>query len=90
MGTVTIEQSRVEGQRRRGENKKERERERERERESERGSACLFVFGFLTSSSTELGDHDLCLSRSHFTDTDPTSRGIESATSAPRVARSTD
>ena len=24
---------------------------------------------------TELGDHDFCLSRSHYTDTDPTSRG---------------
>ena len=45
---------------------------------------------------TELGDHDFCLSRSHYTDTDPTSReraataGIEPGTSAPEVARSTD
>ena len=45
---------------------------------------------------TELGDHDFCLSRSHYTDTDPTSRkraasaGIEPGTSSPGVARSTD
>ena len=45
---------------------------------------------------TELGDHDFCLSRSHYTDTDPTSReravtkGIEPRTSSPGVARSTD
>ena len=45
---------------------------------------------------TELGDHDFCLSRSHYTDTDPTSReraataGIELGTSSPGVARSTD
>ena len=45
---------------------------------------------------TELGDHDFCLIRSHYTDTDPTSReraataGIEPGTSAPEVARSTD
>ena len=38
---------------------------------------------------TELGDHDFCLSRSHYTDTDPTSReravtaGIEPGTSSP-------
>ena len=56
----------------------------------------VWLFGFLTSSSTtrlyrgraprlerltilraathetELGDHDFCLSRSHYTDTDPT------------------
>ena len=44
---------------------------------------------------TELGDHDFCLSRSHYTDTDPTCReraataGIEPGTSSPRVARST-
>ena len=44
----------------------------------------------------ELGDYDLCLSRSHYTDTDPTSReraataGIEHGTSSPGVARSTD
>ena len=44
---------------------------------------------------TELGDHDFCLSRSHYTDTDPTCReraataGIESGTSSPGVARST-
>ena len=43
---------------------------------------------------TELGDHDFCLSRSHYTDTDPTCReraataGIEPGTSSP-VARST-
>ena len=46
---------------------------------------------------TELGD--FCLSRSHYTDTDPTSReraataataGIEPGTSSPGVARSTD
>ena len=42
-----------------------------------------------------MGDHDFCLSRSHYTDTDPTSReraataGIEPGTSSPGVARST-
>ena len=45
---------------------------------------------------TELGDHDFCLSRLHYTDTDPTSRewaataGIEPGTSSPGVGRSTD
>ena len=45
---------------------------------------------------TELNDHDFCLSRSHYTDTDPTSReraataGIEPGTSSPGVARSTN
>ena len=44
---------------------------------------------------TQLGDHDFCLSRSHYTDTDPTSReraataGIEPGTSSPEVARFT-
>ena len=44
---------------------------------------------------TELGDHDFCLSRSHYTDTDPTCReraataGIEPGTSSPGVERST-
>ena len=44
---------------------------------------------------TGLGDHDFCLSRSHYTDTDPTCReraataGIEPGTSSPGVARST-
>ena len=44
---------------------------------------------------TELGDHDFCLSRSHYTDTDPTCReraataGIEPGTSSPGVAPST-
>ena len=44
---------------------------------------------------TELGDHDFCLSLSHYTDTDPTCReraataGIEPGTSSPGVARST-
>ena len=44
---------------------------------------------------TELGGHDFCLSRSHYTDTDPTCReraataGIEPGTSSPGVARST-
>ena len=44
---------------------------------------------------TELGDHDFCLSRSHYTDTDPTCReraataGTEPGTSSPGVARST-
>ena len=44
---------------------------------------------------TELGDHDFCLSRLHYTDTDPTCReraataGIEPGTSSPGVARST-
>ena len=43
---------------------------------------------------TELGDHDFCLSRSHYIDTDPTCReraataGIEPGTSSPGVARS--
>ena len=45
---------------------------------------------------TELGDHDFCLSRSHYNNTDPTSReravtaGIEPGTSSPGVARSTN
>ena len=45
---------------------------------------------------TEQGDHDFCLSRSHYTDTDPTRRervdraGIEPMTASPEVARSTD
>ena len=45
---------------------------------------------------TELVDHDFCLSRSHYTDTDPTSweraatAEIEPVTSSPVVARSTD
>ena len=45
---------------------------------------------------TERGGHDFCLSRSHYTDTDPTSReraataGIEPDTSSSGVARSTD
>ena len=44
----------------------------------------------------ELGDHDFCLSQSHYTDTDPTSSEraatavIEPGTSSPGVARSTD
>ena len=44
---------------------------------------------------TELGDHDFCLSRSHYTDNDPTYReraataGIEPGTSSPGVVRST-
>ena len=44
---------------------------------------------------TELGDHDFCLSWSHYTDTDPTCReravtaGIEPGTSSTGVARST-
>ena len=48
------------------------------------------------TNDTELGDHDFCLSRSHYTDTDPTSReqaasaGIEPGTSSPGVAGSTD
>ena len=42
---------------------------------------------------TELGDHDFCLSRSHYTDTDPTCReraataGIEPGTSSPGALR---
>ena len=45
---------------------------------------------------TELGDHDFCLSRSHYTDIDQTSREraatteIEPGNSSPGVARSTD
>ena len=45
---------------------------------------------------TELGDHDFCLSRSHYTDTDTTSReraataGIEPGTSSPEVSHPTD
>ena len=45
---------------------------------------------------TELGDHDFCLSRPHYTDTDLTSREraatarIKPGTSSPGVARSTD
>ena len=45
---------------------------------------------------TELEDHDFCISRSHYTNTHPTSRertataGIEPGTSSPEVTRSTD
>ena len=45
---------------------------------------------------TKRGDHDFCLSRSHYTDTDPTSRErvataeIEPTSSPRGVARSTD
>ena len=44
---------------------------------------------------TELGDHGFCFSRSHYTNTDPTSREraatarIEPGSSSPGVARST-
>ena len=44
---------------------------------------------------TELGDHDFCLSPSHYSDTDPTRReraataGIKPRTSSPGIARST-
>ena len=56
------------------------------------------VWQFLRTATreTELGGHDFCLSRSHYTDTDPTSRerattaGIEPGTSSSGVARSTD
>ena len=47
------------------------------------------------TDETDLGDHDFSLSRSHYTDTDPTCReraataGIEPGTSSPGVARST-
>ena len=56
---------------------------------------CLTILRAATHE-TELGDHDLCLSRSHYTDTDPTSReraataGIEHGTSSPGVERFTD
>ena len=67
-----------------------------------------WLVGFFTSSltgpkteraathETGLGDHDFCLSRSHYTDTGPTSReraateGIKPRTSSPGVARSTN
>ena len=45
---------------------------------------------------SERGDHDLCLSRSHYTDMNSTSReraataGVEPRTSSPGVAHSTD
>ena len=48
------------------------------------------------SQETERGDHDICLNRSHYTDTDRTNRErattarIEPRTSSPGVARSTD
>ena len=48
-----------------------------------------------STHETELGDHDFCLSRSDYTNTDPTSReraataGIETWTSSPGVTRST-
>ena len=48
----------------------------------------------LHTHETERGDHDSCLGRSHYTDTDQTSRertataGIEPRTSSPGVARS--
>ena len=47
------------------------------------------------TNETELRDHEFCLSRSHYTDTDPTSReraataGMEPVTSSPGVARTT-
>ena len=55
---------------------------------------CLTILRAATHE-TELGDHDFCLSRSHYTDTDPTCReraataGIEPGTSSPGIARST-
>ena len=58
------------------------------------GQECLTILRAATHE-TELGDHDFCLSRSHYTDTDPTCReraataGIEPGTSSPGVARST-
>ena len=45
---------------------------------------------------TERGDHDFCLTRSHSTNIDPTSKGrvataeTERTTSTPEIARSTD
>ena len=48
------------------------------------------------TQETERRDHDFCLSRSHYTDNDPSSRaraataGIEPRNSSPGVARSTD
>ena len=72
------------------------------------GTTCLFVLfvRFLnvlvlpilraTTHETELGQNDFCLSWSHYTDTDPTSReraataGIKPGTSSPGVACSTD
>ena len=56
---------------------------------------CLTILRAATHE-TELGDHDFCLRRSHYTDTDPINReravtaGIEPRTSSPGVARSTD
>ena len=49
-----------------------------------------------TGSETERGDHDLCLSWSHYIDNDPISRaqaataGIEPRTSSPGVTHFTD
>ena len=34
----------------------------------------LLIILHAATHETELGDHDFCLSRSHYTDTDPTSR----------------
>ena len=54
----------------------------------------LTILGAATHE-TQLGDHDFCLSRSHYNNIDPTSRervateGIEPGTSSPGVARST-
>ena len=53
---------------------------------------------FLSAATheTRWGDHDFCLSRSHYTDTDPNSREraatkeIETTTSSSGVARSID
>ena len=43
------------------------------------------------TDETEREDHDFCLSRSHYTDTDPISRGrADTEGSSPGVARSTD
>ena len=77
--------------------REKREGEREREVISRTGPKTerLTILSAATHE-TELGDHDFSLSRSHYTDTDPTSReraaiaGIEPGTSSPRVARSTD
>ena len=56
---------------------------------------CLTILRAATHE-TELGDHDFCISQSHYTDTNPTSREraptaeIDPGTSSPGVVRSTD
>ena len=83
-----IQKGRESEEREERETERDRERETERERERERDREI--------DRQTERGDFDFCLSRSHYTDTDPISKeraataGIVPATSSPRFVRSID